>query len=237
MATSSTTKSADLGLLGKLPSEIRIMIYEFALLKRILRLRDDFPHAQFFIETIAAPNLALVCRETWYFCSKKYTRIPFTPIVPESWYAAGHKPEPITKPQVTWFCPSIDVFYMDVLVSMSQMRQIQTIVPENKGVDGSQKEGAVVQWESYYNTGSWLNDLLRTLIPVTEHTETLLIAWGTGDFLKMAMRPGLFPKLKQILFSVGVRIWDDNTAWAQTVANVSQINRERPREPRKSFKC
>ncbi|KAK6852918.1 hypothetical protein PG995_011469 [Apiospora arundinis] len=220
MAASSASRATDLGMLGKLPLEIRWMVYEYALPPRILRLYEDYRKRSFRVEALGPPNLALVCRDTWDFCFERYCQVPFTPIVPNKHRVAEARW--IKDPQITWFCPSIDSFYMDIPYSMYRMAQRQTPAPKNTGADAKQKEEVPMCWESL---NIEFGDLLRALVPVAERIEDILISDQNEEFLKMAMRPDLFPQLKRIL-------------WAGGRSTLTQENRHGPRSwSRGSFMC
>ncbi|KAK7958655.1 hypothetical protein PG988_013503 [Apiospora saccharicola] len=200
----------DLGALKKLPLEIRWAIYDLAMPPRILRAYRDREHEHLLLEALAAHNVALICQETRHYFGQKYTQISYDPV----WYPnnileiLNPSPRPAMKPQVTWYCPSIDALYIDHVELLPLLRMRQAVVTAVEGEDGSQSQGeSVAKWEDNSSLGSSLTfQLLEALSSVTKITETLLITVKDEYFLKFAMRPGLFPALTNDPFRGWVRL-------------------------------
>lgn len=198
MATYINPKT-DLGVLGRLPPEIRCAIYDFAMPRRILRAYRDQKHEHMLLEALAAPNVALICQETWYHCCKQYLRTTFSPV----WYPNSPlNPSPRSmKPQFTWYCPSIDVLYIDHVESVPTLRLRQAVVKDAENEDGTPAQ-SVGKWEDNSFVGrSHTLELMEALYFVAKVTETILITANDDNFLKFAMLPGLFPTLKTVLFA------------------------------------
>ncbi|KAK8059983.1 hypothetical protein PG996_009913 [Apiospora saccharicola] len=178
----------DLGALKKLPLEIRWAIYDLAMPPRILRAYRDREHEHLLLEALAAHNVALICQETRHYFGQKYTQISYDPV----WYPnnileiLNPSPRPAMKPQVTWYCPSIDALYIDHVELLPLLRMRQAVVTAVEGEDGSQSQGeSVAKWEDNSSLGSSLTfQLLEALSSVTKITETLLITVKDEYFLK-----------------------------------------------------
>ncbi|KAK8028473.1 hypothetical protein PG991_005529 [Apiospora marii] len=196
---------------------------------RIIRAYRDHKHEHMLLEALAAPNVALICRETWYYCCKQYLRTTFKPV----WYPNSPldpSPQRAMKPQFTWYCPCIDALYIDHVESVPILRLRQPIGTDAEDQDGSQRQSqsqSVAVWEDNSFVGrSHTLELMEALYPVAKVTETILITINDDDFLTFAMLPGLFPNLKTVLFTAGYdyRFRNDTFAFTHLRAQFTQAN-------------
>ncbi|KAK7958657.1 hypothetical protein PG996_009911 [Apiospora saccharicola] len=237
MALIGTSKPADLGRLGKLPSELWYMIYDEVLLNLILRVYRDHDNEHIFAELLAAPTLVLVCRDTWYYCLGKYSRIPFTPIWEGNpWYPRGNAR--ITDTQLTWYNPSIDTLFVDIMMCAIGMKRRDLSVDSYAGsaAVGQGQGQDLVEWEVLDK--EWFGNMVQGLEPIFQCTQSILIASQGDNFLHVAMRPGLFPQLKKILVAAGIEFYGPNDFWMEEVASSTLVNRGKcPGKPERSVKC
>lgn len=234
MEASKKRNPTDLGLFKRLPVELRQMIYESALPQRILRAYDDKEEQHIVLKCLAAPNLALVCQDMRYFCFTKYTRITFDPV----WYPIWPS-NPSTRgamnQQTTWYCPSKDVLFIDHMMYMPTLRVIKDGTTDEKAdagplFPGIKQSHGVAKCEDASSWESRMFPMLSALAPIVQLTETLLITPTCGDTIKLAMYPGLFPKLKKILFAAKQEVVSDKFALARKRATFTQLNRVKTRE-------
>ncbi|KAK8090508.1 hypothetical protein PG994_000013 [Apiospora phragmitis] len=174
MATLNNSSQGALGMLGKVPPEIRCMIYEQALPRRILRVYRDGDNEHIFTELLAAPNLALVCRDAWYFCLKQYSQIALTPVWDQDKWHPRNMPR-ITDSQITWYNPSIDTLFVDILMSDTRMRRRE---PEaGSAAKGDQGE-TVAGWEVLEN--ECFGNMVEGLGPIIQPLKKILFAAEMG---------------------------------------------------------
>ncbi|KAK8028472.1 hypothetical protein PG991_005528 [Apiospora marii] len=234
MEAAKKRNRTDLGLLKRLPLELREMIYESSLPQRILRAYDDREEQHIVLKCLAAPNLALVCQEMRYFCFKKYARIGFDPVWYPIWPAIPST-RGAMKQQITWFYPSKDVLFIDHAVHMPTLRVVQDGTADGKADAGTlfpgikQSQG-VAKCEDAPSWESRMFPMLSALSPILQLVETILITPSSGDTLKLAMYRGLFPKLRKILFAAQQEVVRDRFALARKRATFTQLNRVKSRE-------
>ncbi|KAK8127943.1 hypothetical protein PG984_009051 [Apiospora sp. TS-2023a] len=222
MEATKKRRSTDMGLLKRLPLEIHKIIYEHALPQRILRVYEDKEERHIVLKSLAAPNLALVCREMLYFCLKKYSRVTYDPV----WYPIW----PLTpdtrggmEPQTTWYFPSKDVLFIDHPVHMPRLGLMQDSTIDDKADTGTQSYN-VTNWDDASCWQSRLFPMLIALTPIFQLTETVLITPTSGDTPKLAMCQTLFPKLKKILFAAKSEVMRDQFALRRQRATFTQVN-------------
>ncbi|KAK7958656.1 hypothetical protein PG988_013504 [Apiospora saccharicola] len=218
----------DLGLLERLPVELREMVYEHALPQRILRVYEDNEKLHIVLKSLAAPNLALVCQEMLYFCLKKYSRVPYTPVWHPNWPLTPST-RGVMEPQTTWYCPSKDVLFIDHTVHMPKLVLVQDSTIGDKADAGTQSYN-VTNWDDAFCWQSRLFPMLAALSAISQLTETVLITPTSGDTLKLAMCQTLFPKLRKILFAAKSEVMRDQFALRRQRATFTQLNCKKSRE-------
>ncbi|KAK8051647.1 hypothetical protein PG993_003032 [Apiospora rasikravindrae] len=243
MASTGTAKSTDLAVLGKLPLELRYMVYEHVMPQRILRVYRDWELDHVFIDALSVPDLALVCQETWEFCRRKYSKFTYHPV----WVTKDWPPSPSTrramKPQVTWFCQSHDVLFLSTPHNFPKLRATPSNAVESKDRNSTEGDGKPSQTTMRGTTepdhgGDWVCAVLAALADITRVTETLLYTEKHYNNLRVAMLPGLFPSLRQILFTAYIKAVPDHSTWNRREAVFVQRNIiQRPGEPKQRIKC
>ncbi|KAK8080215.1 hypothetical protein PG997_008033 [Apiospora hydei] len=208
MASTSTPNPTDLGILGQLPLELRFMVYEHALPQRILRVYRDWDLEHVFIDALSAPDLALF----------------------------------------TWFSPSRDVLFLSTPHRFPKLRATPSPAMESTNEDstegnstdgdGNQSQTAI-QWTTEPSHGSdCVCGVYEALSDITKVTESLLYTGKHYDSLRMAMIPGLFPRLRQILFTAYIKAMPDQRTWDSRRAVFTQRSIiKRPGEPAQRIKC
>ncbi|KAK7956532.1 uncharacterized protein PG986_005754 [Apiospora aurea] len=213
-----------LGMLKQLPPELRLIIYDHAMPRRILRVYRDWELKHVFIDALSVPDLALACKETWDFFRRKYTKFTYHPV----WLRG--------KSVTTMESNKGDSKKGNDNDGNGHVGSDN----EESGNEGNGTQSqSITHWTTELSRGrSWACEVLEALAGITQVTETLLYKYKHYDSLRLAMLPGLFPCLRKTLFAAYIKAVPDHHSWDRRRANFIQRNIiKRPGATQQRIKC